>query len=170
MNDNISKIYHGGSTNRGGGFSAPSGDHFTLLFTNYDFDIVTNNWLRVPDKTSVGSGQQAHHSADGFTIKKVSICIHKFVTNAVRSLTIEFRRYIADGSKASIFGSADGSLLGQAGAYSVLNTGGAGRYYLGFYSNVTWPVVANQAIFCFIKNSTIDDLDGISLWLHCVKL
>lgn len=144
------------------------GDHFTLIYNNFDSNLVAGNFIRPPDYQIQDAGAAGFYSDCGFSIYKISVLIHNLTTTATRSLYIRLREYIANGSKTTVYATGEGNLVGTV--YDTLgSSGGFNRWYYGWYDDVDWSVTSGYALFMYIYSSTIDDLDGLSVWLHCYK-
>jgi hypothetical protein len=144
------------------------GDHFVLCYNNFDLNLITGDFLRPGDYSIIDGGHCGYYSDSGFQIKKVCMCLHNYASFGSDQVQFRIRSYTADGSKAGVFLTGEGTLIGTVW-YNVPNTGGNERYYFGGYDNIDWAVASNQALFIYILSSDVDDIDGVTFWFHCYK-
>ncbi len=146
-----------------------TGDHFTLYYTNPDIELVAGNFMYPPDLDAEGwPSTMGYYCNGGFKIKKISIGVRRFSTNAARTFNLRFREYIADGSKQTPFNTGDGTIIGDV-ITNISNTGSVYHYYEGSYFDVDWAITPNYMLFCYIQASTVNILSGLTVSLHCYK-
>jgi len=145
-----------------------TGDQFTLSYNNLNSNIVTGDFLRPGDYQLQDNGEIGYYTDCGFSIYKVSFLLHNFATTTTRTIYFRFREYIADGSKTTVYAAGEGNLIGTV-FYNVPNTSSAQRWYLGGFDDVTWTVSSGYSLFVYVYSSDIDDLDGVTMWLHGYK-